>query len=270
MPHGGPRNSDQHQPGRPRQKFRHPGQLTNHNVPGQLHLLLLHPTHAVRDLQMVTPELKTHHPATTHLQLTRQWQRSLCRDLSPSSLKTTVHTERRGQTRPWPPIMTHTTFHLRELHWLPIQRRCQFKLLTHAYKAQQLQTCLHKPLPELSKTHQAPLLCFPLARPHALHPTKLEQRTLLLPSTEDVEWTPPTSPDLPISTGVPKVAEDLALRLNHWTQPAPGYLHGWQVALYKLTDGEVGRKCLILMRIWRYKESKTKLTNMRSKDESRV
>lgn len=33
------------------------------------------------------------------------------------------------------PKRTHNTPHLKKLHWLLIQKRCQFKLLTHAYKA---------------------------------------------------------------------------------------------------------------------------------------
>lgn len=35
--------------------------------------------------------------------------------------------------------LTHITPHPRKLHWLPVQKRCQFKLLIHAHKALQNQ-----------------------------------------------------------------------------------------------------------------------------------
>ena len=72
------------------------------------------------------------------------------------------------------PKWTHITPHLKKLHWLPIQKRCQFKLLTHAYKALHNEgpAYINKCMAFQQPTKHTSTICLPLPRRHPLDPPK--------------------------------------------------------------------------------------------------
>lgn len=165
------------------------------------------------------------HPGPHHQQ-TRLWQRTLHWHYESTHTKTPDHPECQRQTHPQQPRSAHIAPHLTELHWLTIQQRCPFKLLTHAYKA------LHKAWPAYLiyplNFHPATVLSHTLPCSDTLHPQKQISKTLrLLHRRQIMEWPSTSHQDLPTPTQVQQETKDLAVQLGarsaYSSTPAPGY-----------------------------------------------